>query len=133
MRRYLPSVRVSYRRTAYQTLSGGLRAATTVRASDSKLDAHSRPREHVDERVDTEQVDLAAHKIADAWLRNAQQACRRTLRQFVSLNETPDFNHQFRTKPQALGLLRAEAKIPKDVSGGLLNLHRHVCFLRRRS
>jgi hypothetical protein len=112
--------------------SGGLGAATTINGSDSKLDAHSCTRKHVDQRVDAEQVYLAANKIADPRLRNSQEACRRTLREFTRLNQTPDLHHQLGAKPQALSLLRTEAKIPEDVTAGLLNLHRHVSFLRRR-
>jgi hypothetical protein len=112
--------------------SGGLGAATTIDASDTKLDTHSRAREHVDQRVDAEKVDLAANKIADPWLSDSKEGCCRTLREFACLNQRPCFHHQLGAKPQALGLPGSEAKVTEDVPAGLLNLHRHVSFLRRR-
>lgn len=111
-------------------LLGGLRAATTAGASNSKLNAHSRSCEHIDERIDAEQVDLAANKIAYPWLGDSEKIRCRALRQFACLDETPDFHHQLRAKPQALSFFRSETQVSEHVPGRPLNLH--VSFPARR-
>jgi hypothetical protein len=100
--------------------------------SDSKLYAHSCSRQHVHQRVDAEEVDLATNEVADPRLRHAKEARRRTLSKFARLDEAPNFHHQLRAKPQALSFFRSEAKVSEHIPGRLLNLHRHVCFLSRR-
>jgi hypothetical protein len=106
--------------------------AATAAARNSKLDTHSCSREHVDERVDAEQIDFPANKIANAWLGDPKEIRCRALRQFARLDETPDSNHQLRAKPQALGLLRSESQVAEHVPARLLNLHYRVSFLPRR-
>jgi hypothetical protein len=103
-----------------------LSAATTVDARDSKLNAHSSAREHVDQRVYAEQVDLATNEIAYPRLGNSKEVCRRTLRQFARPDKTPYFHHQLSAKPQALSLLRSEANISEHIPRRLLKLHRHI-------
>jgi hypothetical protein len=104
-------------------LLGGLCAATTAGSSNSKLDAHACSREHVDEHVDAEQIDLATNKIAYPWLGDSKEIRCRALRQFARLNKPPDFHHQLRAKPQALSLLRSKAQVSEHVPGRLLNFH----------
>ena len=111
-------------------LLGGLCAATTAGSSNSKLDAHACSREHVDEHVDAEQIDLATNKIAYPWLGDSKEIRCRALRQFARLNKAPDFHHQLRAKPQALSLPRSKAQVSEHVPGRLLNFH--VSFLARR-
>jgi hypothetical protein len=106
-------------------VSGGLSAATTFDAGDSKLNAHSASGQHVDKRVDAEQVDLAANEIANSRLGNSKEVRSRTLRQFARSDKTPDFHHQLRAKPQALSLLRSEANVSEDIPRRPLNLHSH--------
>jgi len=108
-----------------------LSAATTVHARNSKLNAHSSARKHVHKGVDTEQVDLATNQIAYARLCDPKEVCRRTLCQFARPDETPDFYHQFRAKPQAFRLPRPEAKVSKHIPDRMLNLHTHTILLRR--
>src|SRR5260370_15657676 len=113
-------------------MSGGLSAATTFEDRDSKLNAHSSGREHGDQRVDTEQIDLAANEIANPRLGNSKELCRRTLGQFARPDKTRDFHHQLSATPQALSLLRSEANIPEHIPRRLLNLHSHISRLRYR-
>jgi hypothetical protein len=98
-------------------------AATTPGSSNSKLDAHACSREHVDERVDAEQIDLATNKIAYPWLGSSKQMRCRALRQFARLDKAPDFHHQLRAKPQALSLFRFETQVSEHVPGRSLNFH----------
>jgi hypothetical protein len=107
-------------------MSGGLCAAPTVDARDSKLNAHSCAREHIDERVEAEQVDLAANEIANPRLGNSKEVCRRTLGQFARPDKARDFHHQLRAKPQALSFFRSEANISEHIPRRLLNLHSQI-------
>jgi hypothetical protein len=109
-----------------------LSAPTTVDAEDSKLNAYSSVGEHIDQRIDAEQVDLATNEIADPGLRNSKEVCGRTLRQFARLDKTPDFHHQLRAKAQTLSFLRSETNIPEHIPGRLLYLHSHISLLCRR-
>ncbi|MFZ2061336.1 MAG: hypothetical protein WAU82_10030 [Candidatus Binatus sp.] len=106
-------------------------AATTVYAGNSNLNAHSSAREHVHKRVDAEQVDLATNQIAYARLGDSKEVCRRTLGQLARPDETPDFYHQFRAKPQALGLPCSEAKVSEHIPNSTLYLHNRIFLLRR--
>ncbi|MFZ0680143.1 hypothetical protein [Candidatus Binatus sp.] len=112
-------------------LLGGLSAAPTVEARDSKLDAYSSAREHVHKGVNAEQIDLATNQIAYARLGYTKEVCRSTLGQFARPDEAPDFYHQFRAKPQALGFPCSEAKVSEHIPGRALNFYRHSSFLRR--
>lgn len=103
--------------------------------SDAKLNTHSCSREHVDERVDAEQVYLATNKIADPRLRYPKEACRRALSKLACLDETANFHHQLRAQPQAFRLLRSETEISEHIPGRTLNFHRpsHASVFSKRT
>jgi hypothetical protein len=103
-------------------------SATPAGASESHLDAHSCSCEHADQRVDTEQVDLPADKIANPWLSDVEKLGCCALGQFPLPDNSSQLHHQFRSEPQTLGLLGAKAQIPEYISTGLLNFYRHDPF-----
>lgn len=55
--------------------------AGLLRLPHLRLDAHSRATQHVDQRVEVELLDPAAHQLIQAWLRYAEQNCGVTLSQ----------------------------------------------------
>ena len=67
------------------------------RTTDLDIHLEAGTRQHGNERVHAEQPDLASHEIADPGLRHTEQLCSFLLREFLSLDVLPYFNHQQRT------------------------------------
>ena len=55
-------------------------------AAETKLNTNSRQREHVDERIDAEQVNLTANQITDSRLRDSEALRHLLLRQVLGAN-----------------------------------------------
>ena len=72
--------------------------------------------EHAHERIDTKEVDLATHEVANPRLRNSQELGRLGLRKIPALEDPMEFDHQISAKPEILGLLGAESEITEDIA-----------------
>lgn len=98
-----------------------MRPATTAR-SDTNLNTHAGTRQHLDQPVNTEEIDLAAYQVADPRLSHTEQLSSRRLSHFPSLYQPRDLHHQLCPQLQALGLLTAEPQITEHVPARPLNL-----------
>lgn len=72
-------------------------------------------REHIDQRVDAEQVDLAAYQIADARLRDAEQRGGRSLREPLRFEHFANLDHESGPKLQVLRLLPVKPEISEHI------------------
>ena len=82
---------------------------------DFNLDAGSG--EHVNERIETEQFDSAAHEVADPRLRHAEEGCRLALGQSFGFDELLQPERQERAQLEGDGFLPGEPKVFEDVAG----------------
>src|SRR5439155_25077360 len=100
-----------------------------MRSTHVHSHAYARTRQHVDEGVDAEQLDLAAHEVANPRLRHAEQLCCRGLRELPSLDQPLDLDHQVRPDPEARTLLRPKAEVAEHVPGRPLHSYpSHECL-----
>jgi hypothetical protein len=76
------------------------------RRRQTHFDPQIRRRRHVDQRVEAEQFDLAAHQVRDARLRHTEQLCRLALRQTRSRDTILQRHHQRGPQPHVLRLRR---------------------------
>lgn len=67
--------------------------------------------EHRDQAVDAETADLASDKIADSWLRDAQEAGGLSLGQALRLDELCELNHEIGADLQMLRLFDGETQV----------------------
>jgi hypothetical protein len=93
--------------------------------SDDQAYATPGSREHVDEAVDAEELDLAAHEIANPRLRYTKEPSGLGLRESAIVNELPNTRHQSGTDPQMSGLVRVEAEISEYIPTRPLNFRDH--------
>src|SRR5882724_5775204 len=100
-----------------------------MRSTHVHSHAYARTRQHVDEGVDAEQLDLAAHEVANPRLRHAEQLCCRGLRELPSLDQPLDLDHQVRPDLEARSLLRPKAEVAEHVPGRPLHSYpSHECL-----
>src|SRR5882724_8537884 len=103
--------------------------ATTL--SYVETDAHPCTCEHLDQSIDTEQIDPATHKIADARLRHSKQLRGLRLGDLPSLDEPGDLPHELRSQLEAFCFLPVEAEIAEHIPTRSFNLGCHGYFLFR--
>src|SRR5690348_4066483 len=93
--------------------------------SHDKADSALGASQHVDETVNTEKLDLAADKVADSGLRDAEQPCCLHLRQPSLLDQLMSTHHQHCANPQVCPLLGIETNILEDIPARTLQLRHH--------
>ena len=71
---------------------------------------------HVHERIETEELDSAAHEVADPRLGHAEEGCRLTLRQSFGCDELLQTERQERAQLEGNGFLSGEPKVLEDVA-----------------
>jgi hypothetical protein len=85
--------------------AGALRASRIIRrcrcdrsacGSQLELDRDTGRSQHIDQGIDAKQRQLAAYKIADSWLRHAEQFRRISLTESAPTQHLPDRIHQLR-------------------------------------
>src|SRR5262249_44818679 len=94
-------------------------------AMNREPDSYPGAGQHIDQRVDAEEIDLPAYEIADPRLRHPQHLRRRCLRELPARDQAADLNHKVCPEPQAFSLLRREAKILEHVAARAAHPHRH--------
>jgi hypothetical protein len=104
---------------------GGSRATTSGCESESQLNPDSRSGEHTDERIDAEQIDFAASKIADTRLGYTEQFRRSALGQLARFHQAPQFEHEVGAKAQTFRLLWAKAEIAEYITARPPRIYRH--------
>src|SRR5258706_384583 len=72
--------------------------------------------EHVDQRIDTEEVDLALLQVPDPGLTDAEQLCGFGLFESSIMNNPVQLNHQVGPDPKMRGLRCGEAEVLEHVS-----------------
>jgi hypothetical protein len=82
-------------------------------------------REHLDQRVNAESVDLAGHQVAHLWLAYAEELRRGSLGQFARANHPDEFDHQIRANAKTLRLVRRKPDVEEHVSARPLRSLRH--------
>src|SRR5690349_14901373 len=81
----------------------------------------SRPGQHVDEAVDAEELNLAAHEIANPRLRHSEQLRCFRLREPALVHQFSNSRHQTGSDPQVSSLVGVEAEISKHVTARSLH------------
>ncbi len=74
------------------------------------------PAEHADQDINAEEVNLAPDEVADARLRHAEQFGRPGLGKTLVLDQLASGDHEFRPKPEILGLRFRKPEIPKHIA-----------------
>jgi hypothetical protein len=82
------------------------------------LRADAKLGEHVDQRVDAEEADLATHQVAHPRLRHAQELGCFALCQPTRLDLLLETEHEVRPDFQMLGLIAREPEVSEHVSRG---------------
>jgi len=72
-------------------------------------------RDHVHERIETEEFDSAAHEIADPRLRHTEEGCRLALGQSFGLHELLQPEREEGAQLERDGFLPGEPKVLEDI------------------
>jgi hypothetical protein len=79
---------------------------------------YSEPTEHVDQRLDAEEMQPAPQEIANAGLTHLQQLCELRLLEPSRCRDLLDLDQKVSSDHEVLGLMRREAEIAKHVPAG---------------
>src|SRR6266581_9417421 len=95
------------------------------------FDAHARAPEHVDERVEAEVADLAAHDIIQPRLRHTELLCSFALSR--PAGDIANARHQLRAQLQVFRFVRREPNVEEYVAAaaGSFQFLSHRCRLSR--
>src|SRR5437879_543656 len=81
---------------------------------------------HVDQPVDTEEIDATSHQVTDAWLGHPKELRPGSLGQFPAFKDPSHVDHQLRAHPEVLDFLRWKAYVSEHVAGRALHFRRHA-------
>jgi hypothetical protein len=98
---------------------------------DSQTHHSAEPRQHVDERVHTKQVDPTTEEIADAGLSHAEYLRGWLLLEATGCDKLLQVDHEVRSDQQMLSLLAAKPEVTEYISAGWGDLEFHVLLPSR--
>jgi hypothetical protein len=85
--------------------------------------------EHLDEAVNTKELNLASHEITDARLCHAEQLGRLRLSKTALFDQLAQTDHEVRAHAEVLGFVVREPEVTKNVARRASNSHGHSFLL----
>jgi site-specific DNA-cytosine methylase len=73
-------------------------------------------RNHIHQRVDAEQIDLAAHQVADSGLRDPKQLRSLSLREVSRIDHFAELDHEIGSESQVCSVVGLKVEVAKYIA-----------------